>query len=372
MAGARVEAGSVGACAIAATPARRGDVRFIRHSDGRRDRVRCCQSETLGYRVDTIGLRGIQMFDTCQTSGVRAMYRSDVRGQKCCKPSTVFGERGYSAERPTSKSFVEESVGVTSVQPISLEVRMSAATTQKIEPSETIPKILTISAAKGGVSKSSTCRNLAVVAARTGLAVALVDVDLQRTLSDWYDIRLKRIAENPDEGLADITLFSIRMSEVDEIPNLRGFDVVIVDMPPLVVSGESEDDRRLAHLSTMISYSDYVLVPSGQQVEDLTSAQTWMDFLRGKSIKFECLLTATNRRTKSFESAKHRLGQPGAYDDPPNPRRPPYPQIPFDIPRLEDIPLSHQCGLGVSEIKRGKGAEDYAAVWNHVRNQIGL
>ena len=249
---------------------------------------------------------------------------------------------------------------------------MSAVVAQKPDVNEKIPKILTVSAAKGGVSKSSTCRNLAVIAARAGLDVALVDVDLQRTLSDWYDIRLKRIAENPNEGLVEITLFSIKMSDVQEIPNLRGFDTVIVDMPPLVASGEMEDDKRLVHLDKLISVSDYVLVPSGQQVEDLTSAQTWMDFLREKGAKFECLLTATNRRTKSFEMAKHRLGQPGAYEDPPNLRKPPYPQIPFDIPRLEDIPLSHQCGLGVSEIKRGKGAEDYAAVWNHVRSQIGL
>ena len=249
---------------------------------------------------------------------------------------------------------------------------MSTATAQVLEAEDRIPKILTVSASKGGVSKSSTCRNLGVIAARAGLQVALVDVDLQRTLSDWYDIRLKRMAQFPSEGLSELTLYAVKMSDVHEIPNLRGFDVVIVDMPPLVASGESEDDKRLGYLDHLITHSDYVLVPSGQQVEDLMSAMSWMDFLRDKGVRHECLLTATSRRTKSYETAKHRLGQPGSYEDPPNPRKPPYRQIPFDIPRVEDIPLSHQCGLGVSEIKKAKGAEDYAAVWNHIRNQIGL
>ncbi len=216
------------------------------------------------------------------------------------------------------------------------------------------PRRLTVASSKGGVAKSTTCRNLGVVAARAGLKVALVDTDLQRTLTRWHDRR-------PDNA-ADITLVTALLTDIDDIAALGGFDVMIIDTPPLVTDGITDEDEKnkLRKLRKLVSVSDFIIVPSGQQDEDLSSAESWMDFLKMCNSQYSALLTATSRRSKSFETAKKRLVKGG------------YPLCPIDIPRVEDIPFSHSHGIGVAEMKRGKGAEEYEAVWSYVSGQLGI
>jgi cellulose biosynthesis protein BcsQ len=50
-------------------------------------------------------------------------------------------------------------------------------------------KLLVVSSAKGGGCKTTTARNLAVIAAHCKLRVATVDLDAQGTLSIWHRLR---------------------------------------------------------------------------------------------------------------------------------------------------------------------------------------
>jgi len=56
-----------------------------------------------------------------------------------------------------------------------------------------LARLLLLSSAKGGSAKTTTARNLAVVAAHSGLAVATIDLDGQETLTNWW-------ARRPDEA----------------------------------------------------------------------------------------------------------------------------------------------------------------------------
>ncbi|MEI7609809.1 MAG: hypothetical protein WCJ64_20705, partial [Rhodospirillaceae bacterium] len=87
--------------------------------------------------------------------------------------------------------------------------------------------------------------------------------------------------------------------------------------------------------------------------------ESWLSALRLLGTKSACLLSATNRRTKSFIEAKHRLIRAGRL-------------CPMDIPRVEDIPTSTKLGLGVIELGGAKGSDDFKSVWAFLKTEIGL
>ena len=67
------------------------------------------------------------------------------------------------------------------------------------------------------------------------------------------------------------------------------------------------------------------------------------------------LLNRTQRRESSFEAAKRRLVKFAKL-------------CPIDIPHLADVPKAFSRNLGVAEVRGAKGAADYEAVMDHLRN----
>ena len=216
-----------------------------------------------------------------------------------------------------------------------------------------VPKRIVCSATKGGVGKSSTTRNLAVVAAQSGLRVATVDFDQQRTLSNWVTRRPKECVQ------IEHFMAAMNFQDITDVSEITGFDVVLMDSPPLVTDGDSTDVNRQQNVQKLLGISDLVLVLTGQHDEDVTSAEAWMKHLVLSNAKSLSVLNATNRRAKSFDKAKKRLIKVG-------------PHCPMDIPRVEDIPATHEFGVGVAEMRRAKGAGEYEAVWNHIRTLLSI
>ena len=221
--------------------------------------------------------------------------------------------------------------------------------------SDRVPKRLVVCNQKGGCAKTSTVRNLAAVAAGYGFSVCTFDLDGQRSLSSW-------IQRRPDEA-NEITHFAADMSEVESIREIVGFDVCIIDTPPLVYNNadasEVRNNERLRNLYQLVMLADYTLVPTLQNLEDVSSTESWMKLLSSLNVRAASLLSATARRTISFEHAKRRLLKCGDL-------------VPVDIPRYEDVPASNVAGLGVTEIRRAKGADDFIAVWDFVKTRLGL
>jgi chromosome partitioning protein len=206
-------------------------------------------------------------------------------------------------------------------------------------------KLLTVASAKGGSGKTTTARNLAVAAVHAGLQVGLVDFDPQRTLLRW-------LSRRPD-GAPSIQAFPpVDLADATQMSHIENLNLVVIDTPP-GIEGETAGVRAL------IRASDFVLVPTQQQTEDIESTIAWMGFLRDDGVRAAFLLNATSRRARSFERAKRRLLKAGFL-------------VPVDIPRYEDIPSTTDVGLGVIEVKGGKGAEDYAAVWDYIRRELGI
>lgn len=89
------------------------------------------------------------------------------------------------------------------------------------------PKILAIVAQKGGTGKTTLAVNLATLAARDGLRVALIDCDPQASAASWWRTR----------EAEDITLIERPASDLPMIRDAArsdGFDLLIVDTRPSV------------------------------------------------------------------------------------------------------------------------------------------
>ena len=203
---------------------------------------------------------------------------------------------------------------------------------------------LLVSSPKGGTAKTTVSRNLAVLASREGLRVAAIDFDPQQSLGNWWSKRPK--AASP------ITYFEAKADMAVEIIKIDGFDIIIIDTPPGV-------EFQPAATRTLVRSAHFVLVPTNQYAPDLVSVEEWMRFLKQEKANAAFLLGNTYRRTKSFEDAKRRLVKSGRL-------------CPIDVPHYEDIPATDELGIGITEVRGGKGADDYRGVWNFVLGELGM
>ena len=208
-------------------------------------------------------------------------------------------------------------------------------------------KRLLVNGPKGGIGKTTLSRNIAVAAALDGCAVATLDLDPQRSLTKWF-------AKRPD-GMASITHFEAGMTPVDiraALDGIAGFDLLVIDTPPSIE--DHPEEFKLLALS-----SDLIVVPTGQSDDDLDSVRPWMRFVRryGKNAAF--VMNRVKPRTRGFTEAQRKLLGDGRI-------------CPVEVPDYEDIQFTAGRGLGLLELKGGKGAEHVAGVWAFVRHELEL
>jgi chromosome partitioning protein len=232
--------------------------------------------------------------------------------------------------------------------PAKAEVRRVEHLPQPTPNAAKRPKWLLVASGKGGSGKTSTSLNLSVCAAHDGLRVAMVDLDQQGTLSRWYERR-------PNEAPA-LTLWHGPMSDaakaLSDIDGLPDIDLVVVDTPPGL--DDHPDASRL-----LVARADFVLVPTTQGTADIDSVVEWMKFLKRERANAGFLLNKAQRAHTRYRTAKLRLNRSGAL-------------CPVDVRLLDDIEATHDHGVGVMEIRKSRGAEDFAAVWDYVKQQLEM
>jgi chromosome partitioning protein len=92
-------------------------------------------------------------------------------------------------------------------------------------------KVITVAQQKGGSGKTTVAAHLAVALARLdGLSVALLDVDPQGSLGEWFEARERRLGEkNTGMGFRTASGWGARR---EAMGLARDYDVVVVDTPP--------------------------------------------------------------------------------------------------------------------------------------------
>jgi chromosome partitioning protein len=152
-------------------------------------------------------------------------------------------------------------------------------------------KTILILSAKGGSSKTTLSRELAVAGSLTGRQVAIADLDAQRGITGWYGRREETgkppfiVPFAPGQDLGDLA------SAADEL---------IIDPPPGLPS----------YVATLISQADAVLVPVRPSPDDLATAPAVAALLAGHP-QWAFVLVQTLPRSRLTDGALRQLATLG-------------------------------------------------------------
>ena len=143
---------------------------------------------------------------------------------------------------------------------------------------------------KGGVGKTTIASALAVRAARESPRVAMVDLDPQRSLVEWWRRRGK--TQNP-------TIFDGVDTAAEAVERLSqtGWDWVIVDSPPAF----------LRVIEEVIAAADLAVIPIRASILDLLATQDAVVLAQKVSTPFLCVLNDVNSRDKLADEARSTL-----------------------------------------------------------------
>lgn len=140
---------------------------------------------------------------------------------------------------------------------------------------------------KGGVGKSTLASALAVRASKESKRVAMVDLDPQRSLVEWWQRRGR--TDNP-------TIFENAASAVDAVEALQldGWDWVFLDGPPAFISV----------MEDMIQAADFALVPVKPSMIDLLATQDVVNLSKEAGRRFLVVFNDVGPRERVIDGAR--------------------------------------------------------------------
>jgi chromosome partitioning protein len=203
------------------------------------------------------------------------------------------------------------------------------------------PRVILLTSPKGGVGKSSLTEGLAVAAATSGLATAVVDFDVQRTVSMWH----KRRGQHPN--VADLGCIPMSWDRVASLPEqLAEYDVAFIDTPTSV-------EDHLPQIKQLLGMAHLVLIPTGYSAIDRESVIPWMGTV--KQYVPSAFVLNRVRTVKAMAAARRELNKSGLL-------------CPIEIGNYEEVWLAQEVGLAVSEIDGAKSGRDICSIWDFAKN----
>ena len=203
-------------------------------------------------------------------------------------------------------------------------------------------KVIAIASRKGGSGKTTLAGHLAVQAERAGNGpVALVDVDPQGSLSDWWN---KRAAPTPifmQTALTDLAENIERLREM-------GTKLLVIDTPPALTSA----------IGDIIKLSDLVVIPTRPSPHDLRSIGATVELVEhlGKPLIF--VLNAATPRARITSEAVSILSRHGLL-------------APVIVHQRVDFASSMIDGRTVMELPgETRSAAEVGKLWKYLANRI--
>ena len=151
-------------------------------------------------------------------------------------------------------------------------------------------KVVAVAQQKGGAGKTTVVAHLAVVFTEAGKSVAVIDIDPQQSLSQWYRMREARRGDAGAGVLASSIEGWRTRNEVRRLA--ESHDIVLVDSPP-----HAESEARIA-----IRAADLVVVPVQPSPMDVWATKPTLQLAEREKVPVLIVLNRVPPRAKLTEA----------------------------------------------------------------------
>jgi chromosome partitioning protein len=184
--------------------------------------------------------------------------------------------------------------------------------------------VLTVAQQKGGAGKTTLAAQLAAALAESR-RVAVLDIDPQKSLTRWHDLR-KAQARAAAAGLTFADTAGWRLAaEIDRLK--RDHDVVLIDSPP-----HAETEARLA-----VRAADLVLVPVQPSPLDLWATGPTLELAKAEKREVRIVLNRAPARGKLLDATQAEIARIGT------------PAFEATLGNRSAYAMAMAAGLGVTE-----------------------
>jgi chromosome partitioning protein len=221
---------------------------------------------------------------------------------------------------------------------------------------DTDMKIITLATQKGGATKTTLCRHLAVAAHLDGFRTAILDTDQQGGSRDWGATRLSR-GYGPPEVYHELSPNEDHLKAALAAIKAKGTEIVFVDTPGSLNGPIALNASRAA---------DHVLVPMRPTADDIKALPPFIAHLRREKVSFSVVVSAavTNTSRPKTEALTYLEASK-------------LPYLGAVIHQKSVIPETLISGQTVFEISgltdaEQKSVDEFRAVYEWVRDKIAL
>ena len=201
--------------------------------------------------------------------------------------------------------------------------------------------VIAVVNSKGGVGKTTLASALAVRASRDSKRVAMVDLDPQKSLVEWWKRRGKTGNPAIFEGARTA-------AEAREALEQTGWDWVFLDGPPAFLTAIQE----------MIQNADFVIIPIKPSMIDILATQDAVAMAREAGARFTVVFNDVGPRERVIEKARELL-------------------LSFEVP-IANTAVTHRAshitgmtvGKSAAEVNGGRdatAAEEIDALWREIK-----
>ena len=154
-----------------------------------------------------------------------------------------------------------------------------------------VARVITIAQQKGGAGKTTMAAHLAVAWAASGKRrVAVVDIDPQGSLTQWYKVREAALGEN-ETNLTFATISGWRVrSELDRLKHTH--DLIVIDSPP----------HTDAEARTAIRAADLVVIPMQPSPMDVWATSATITICKQERVPVKMVLNRVHPQAKLTEA----------------------------------------------------------------------
>ena len=209
-------------------------------------------------------------------------------------------------------------------------------------------RIVLFAQQKGGAGKTMLLTQVAAALAARDRAVAIVDLDPQRSAAEWHEVRVARLGDGGGTALVESANWR---ASADIQKAAKDADIVLIDSP-----GTAEVLKRVA-----LKAADFCVVPCQPSAADVWACRQTLEMIEEAGIDHKVLLNRVPPRSNAADAAAAELAGLGA------------PVLDASIGSRSAFAEAFMQGAGVTETaRRSKAAAEIDALLAELSDPLGL